>query len=203
MTGTTLESAKNPGNGRRGRANYDAAFRSHLAAAACEPGVSVSKLVREHGIDANMLVTWRRQYRAQLAVESAPLLPVTLVSGARGSRARRARARTPNLLRCGGIQARSKCGSGRRQSRFPVLLMRGCFARCWRHAGDRRAIKRACVDRRGCDRHALRLQRSGGQGRVGAADALRPVRHGQSDSVLAEPPARARRLLRGRASADR
>lgn len=80
MTGTTLESEKNHGNGRRGRPNYDVAFRQRLAAAACEPGVSVSKLAREHGINANMLFKWRRKYRAQLAIEPAPLLPVTLVS---------------------------------------------------------------------------------------------------------------------------
>ncbi|VVE84495.1 IS66-like element accessory protein TnpA [Pandoraea sputorum] len=88
-----MESEKNHGNGRRGRPNYDVAFRQRLAAAACEPGVSVSKRAREHGINANMLFKWRRKYRAQLAIEPAPLLPVTLVSDARGSRACRARAR--------------------------------------------------------------------------------------------------------------
>jgi transposase len=75
-----LESEKNHGNGRRGRPNYDVAFRQRLAAAACEPGVSVSKLAREHGINANMLFKWRRNYRTQLSIEPAPLLPVTLVS---------------------------------------------------------------------------------------------------------------------------
>ena len=80
MTGTTLESEKNHGDGRRGRPNYEVAFRQRLAAAACAPGVPVSKLAREHGINANMLFKWRRKFRTQLAIGPAPLLPVTLVS---------------------------------------------------------------------------------------------------------------------------
>ncbi|ANJ86786.1 transposase [Pandoraea oxalativorans] len=66
--------------GRRGRANHDVAFRRRLAAAACEPGVSVSKLARAHDINANRLFKRQREYRAPLAIEPAPLLPVTLVS---------------------------------------------------------------------------------------------------------------------------
>jgi transposase len=49
-----------------------------LAAAACEPGISVSKLAREHGINANMLFTWRRRYRVEQRQEAAVLLPVTV-----------------------------------------------------------------------------------------------------------------------------
>jgi len=37
-------------NGRKGRPNHSEEFRLRLAAAACEPGISVSKLAREHGI---------------------------------------------------------------------------------------------------------------------------------------------------------
>jgi transposase len=35
-----------------------------MAAAACAPGISVARLALEHGINANELFTWRRQYRA-------------------------------------------------------------------------------------------------------------------------------------------
>ena len=67
---------------RKGRPNYQAEFKRQLAAAACEPGVSVSKLAQEHGINANMLFKWRRDLRAGLlatpAPEAAKLLPVIL-----------------------------------------------------------------------------------------------------------------------------
>jgi transposase len=79
--GTTLSQSeeKKPGS-RKGRPNYDPELRERLAAAACEPGVSVAKLAREHGINANMLFTWRRRYLAQQQVESAGLIPVAVVN---------------------------------------------------------------------------------------------------------------------------
>ena len=63
LMGTTLSQSeeKKPGT-RTGRPNYARELRERLAAAACEPGVSVAKLARENGINANMLFTWRRQY---------------------------------------------------------------------------------------------------------------------------------------------
>jgi len=78
--GTTLpQSQKSPAaSGRKGRPNHSEEFRRRLAAAACEPGVSVSKLAREHGINANMLFTWRRRYQAQQQQEATVLLPVTI-----------------------------------------------------------------------------------------------------------------------------
>lgn len=80
LTGTTLtESEAKPGS-RKGRPNHDPEFRRRLAAAACEPGVSVAKLARENGINANMLFTWRRRYREQLQAETACLIPVTVVN---------------------------------------------------------------------------------------------------------------------------
>jgi transposase len=79
LMGTTLtESEAKPGS-RKGRPNHDPEFRRRLAAAACEPGVSVSKLARDNGINANMLFTWRRRYREQLQAETASLIPVTVV----------------------------------------------------------------------------------------------------------------------------
>lgn len=78
--GTTLsQSQEVPVAGsRKGRPNHSEEFKRRLAAAACEPGISVSKLAREHGINANMLFTWRRSYRAQQRQEAAVLLPVTV-----------------------------------------------------------------------------------------------------------------------------
>ncbi|AIO69798.1 IS66-like element accessory protein TnpA [Burkholderia oklahomensis] len=78
MDTTVTELEAKPGN-RKGRPNHDPEFRRPLAAAACEPGVSVAKLARENGINANMLFTWRRRYRAQLQAESTSLIPVAVI----------------------------------------------------------------------------------------------------------------------------
>lgn len=69
-------------NNRKGRPNYPAEFKHRLATAACEPGVSVSKLAQQHGINANMLFKWRRDLHAGLlttsGMQSAHLLPVVV-----------------------------------------------------------------------------------------------------------------------------
>ena len=77
--GTTVDTA-GQSNNRKGRPNYPAEFKQRLAKAACEPGVSVSKLAQQHGINANMLFKWRRDLRAGLFTksesQSVHLLPV-------------------------------------------------------------------------------------------------------------------------------
>ena len=80
--GTTLDTVSKPGQ-RKGRPNYPRDFKKQLAQAACDPNVSVSLLAREHGINANMLFKWRRQYRAGSfgPIEQEPVfLPVTLTA---------------------------------------------------------------------------------------------------------------------------
>ena len=72
----------NPTNrpSRKGRPNHPLDFKRTLAQRACEPGVSVSKLAQEHGINANQLFKWRRHYRAGLfGAADAALLPVAVV----------------------------------------------------------------------------------------------------------------------------
>lgn len=83
---TVTESEAKPGS-RKGRPNHDPEFRRRLAAAACEPGVSVAKLARETGINANMLFTWRRRYREQLQAGTTSLIPVAVVHEAQPARA--------------------------------------------------------------------------------------------------------------------
>ena len=63
VVGTTLDTSINPGS-RKGRRNYDVAFKKQLAVAACAPGISVARLALEHGINANMLHKWRREHLA-------------------------------------------------------------------------------------------------------------------------------------------
>ena len=83
--GTTLTELEAKPGSRKGRPNHDPEFRRRLAAAACEPGVSVSKLARDNGINANMLFTWRRRYREQSQAETASLIPVTVVKETRAA----------------------------------------------------------------------------------------------------------------------
>lgn len=67
------------------RPNFSVEFKAKLAAQACEPEVSVSKLALEHGINTNMLFRWRREYRSgELcapgpAAEASALVPVSVV----------------------------------------------------------------------------------------------------------------------------
>ncbi|WP_203370006.1 transposase [Escherichia coli] len=42
---------------RKGCPNYPPEFKQLLVAASCEPGISISKLALENGINANLLVT--------------------------------------------------------------------------------------------------------------------------------------------------
>ncbi|MBC5022586.1 transposase [Klebsiella pneumoniae] len=74
---------KNVTSGRRkGCPNYPPEFKQQLVAASCEPGVSISKLALENGINANLLFKWRQQWREGKLLlpssESPQLLPVTL-----------------------------------------------------------------------------------------------------------------------------
>jgi transposase len=75
---------------RKGRPNYSREFKHQLAVAACAPGVSVSKLAYDHGINTNMLFKWRRDLRAGLltgsAMENTALLPVVVQAAAPAKR---------------------------------------------------------------------------------------------------------------------
>ena len=70
---------------RKGCPNHPIDFKRRLAGLACRPGISVAGLALEHGLNANLLFKWRRQYRAgkfgaplpEHAMGEAPrLLPV-------------------------------------------------------------------------------------------------------------------------------
>jgi len=61
MVATTATGTRRPT--RKGCPNHPIEFKRGLAAAACDPGVSVAKLALEHGINTNLLFRWRRQYR--------------------------------------------------------------------------------------------------------------------------------------------
>jgi transposase len=50
---------------RKGRPNHPLEFKRRLAAVACDPAVSVARLALEHGVNANLLFKWRRQYQKE------------------------------------------------------------------------------------------------------------------------------------------
>ena len=58
--------------GRDGRRRYDAASRDQLVAACLQPGVSVSRLAREHGVNANLVHKWIKKAKKERSLPSAP-----------------------------------------------------------------------------------------------------------------------------------
>ena len=70
------------------RRSYDPAFKRALVAKTLEPGASVARIAREHGINANQLFTWRRrQLLTERSASSdrqegepAALVPVTVLA---------------------------------------------------------------------------------------------------------------------------
>lgn len=69
--------------GRDGRRRYDPASKDRLVAACLEPGVSISKLALEHGVNANLLRKWikKRTETPSLPASSSPaFIPVRVES---------------------------------------------------------------------------------------------------------------------------
>jgi transposase len=66
---------------RQRRPNFPLAFKKQLAQQACAPGISVSHLAQQHGVNVNMLFKWRRHLLAGLfdAPGSPVMLPVAIV----------------------------------------------------------------------------------------------------------------------------
>ncbi|TFE36388.1 transposase [Paraburkholderia dipogonis] len=73
------EPTQRPGS-RKGRPTHSPEFRRRLAMAACESGVSVARLARENGLNANLVYTWRRRYLAEQQAEAVQLVPVAIVN---------------------------------------------------------------------------------------------------------------------------
>jgi|ERR1044072_6433529 len=60
-------------------------FKRALVEMTLQPGVSVARLAREHGVNANQVFTWRKLYEAGQLVAAAPaqsseLLPVVVAT---------------------------------------------------------------------------------------------------------------------------
>ena len=72
--------------GEPGRRHHDRALKARLVELSLQPGASASAIAREHGINANLLFTWRREFRrAETSAGNtacAVLLPVKVSSDA-------------------------------------------------------------------------------------------------------------------------
>ena len=56
---------------RDGRRRYEPSWKARLVAACLEPGVSVSRLALDHGINANLLRKWIKAFK-EIGVASSP-----------------------------------------------------------------------------------------------------------------------------------
>src|SRR4051794_38286962 len=66
---------------RNGRRRYEAASKERLVASCLEPGVSVSRLALEHGVNANLLRKWIKKHTATRSLPRSPpsaFIPVQL-----------------------------------------------------------------------------------------------------------------------------
>ena len=69
------------------RPNFSNEFRREIVAKTMQPGASVSRIAREHGLNDNMVFKWRQRFKEELpaktpvpcVAEPAPLLPVNVI----------------------------------------------------------------------------------------------------------------------------
>ena len=107
------------GHKRDGRSIYDEQAKRELVLACREPGVSIAKLARDCGVNANQVNSWVRLYERQLAKSTAPSVDVV-------------DARTPAFVALEVAAARqeeTETSSMDVQARLPngvVVDLRGC-----------------------------------------------------------------------------
>ncbi len=74
--------------GRDGRRRYDPASRDQLVAACLEPGVSVSRLALEHGVNANLVRKWVKRAKEDSALPAvSTFVPVQIATDMHSSSA--------------------------------------------------------------------------------------------------------------------
>jgi transposase len=86
--------------GRNGRRRYEAASKERLVAACLEPGVSVSRLALEHGVNANLLRKWikkRTLLRSLPSSSPSAFIPVQLEGTADRALSRQSSVATVDL----------------------------------------------------------------------------------------------------------
>lgn len=86
--------------GRNGRRRFETTSKERLVAACLEPGVSVSRLALEHGVNANLLRKWIKKDRAARSLPpSSPsaFIPVQLEESAERALSRQDSVATVDL----------------------------------------------------------------------------------------------------------
>ena len=82
---TNIQSVKPVSNERSRYQRHSLEFKRRLVEQTLLPGVSVARIAREHGVNANQVFSWRKLYREGLLGEEgkavANLLPVTVTAG--------------------------------------------------------------------------------------------------------------------------
>ncbi|MET4803567.1 transposase [Bradyrhizobium sp. LB11.1] len=89
--------------GRNGRRRYEAASKERLVTACLEPGISVSRLALEHGVNANLLRKWIKKHTAAMSLppSSRPaFVPVQLEGAADRAPSRQDSVARVNLPAC-------------------------------------------------------------------------------------------------------
>lgn len=107
------------GHKRDGRSIYDEQAKRELVLACREPGVSIAKLARDCGVNANQVNSWVRLYERQLAKSMTPSADVVV------------EAKTPAFVALEVAAARQEETSSPMdvQARLPngvVVDLRGC-----------------------------------------------------------------------------
>ena len=106
------------GHKRDGRSIYDEQAKRELVLACREPGVSIAKLARDCGVNANQVNSWVRLYERQLAKSMTPSADVVV------------EAKTPAFVALEVAAARPEEASSMDvQARLPngvVVDLRGC-----------------------------------------------------------------------------
>ena len=101
--------------GRNGRRRYEAASKARLVTACLEPGVSVSRLALEHGVNANLLRKWIKKHTAtrSLPPSSRPaFIPVQLEGSADRALSRQDSVATVDLpATCDGVRGSEPKGT--------------------------------------------------------------------------------------------
>ena len=94
--------------GRDGRRRYDRASKDRLVTACLEPGVSVSRLALDHGVNANLLRKWIRKHTQAQSVppsSPSPFIPVQIESACGGALSRQGSAARVDLpARCDAVR---------------------------------------------------------------------------------------------------
>ena len=101
--------------GRNGRRRFETTSKERLVAACLEPGVSVSRLALEHGVNANLLRKWIKKDRAARSLpppSSSAFIPVQLEESAERALSRQDSVATVDLpAACDDVRGSESKGS--------------------------------------------------------------------------------------------